>query len=325
MKNQLLVAVACGALLSGAVYAQEAREKDAVLEEARQHVAKAKVHYDLGEFKEAADEYILVYRLRPIPALLFNVAQAYRQAGLYDKARSFYRSYLREVPDAKNKSTIEQAIREMDEILAKEKRAKDKPPTGVKEPPEASLPMQTAKATPPPVATPPVTTPPAATAPAWGTDKPKPPAVAETPKPGVSPVQPAPKPPTTVAIAPATTPVPAPKPAVSTAPTKPAPTDAVSLRPTSRPSEGGGGIPKAVPWVVAGASVALLGGGGLFYTKASSNDSDLQNSTHTRAQADDLISQSNSNHQMSAILLGAGAAAAAAAVVLFVLTPGDSK
>src|SRR5437764_13724834 len=151
--SRAMVAVVLSLTLSGVARAQDDdSRKAAVLEEARQHVAKAKVHYDLGEFKEAADEYILVYRLRPIPSLLFNVAQAYRQAGLYDKARSFYRSYLREVPDAKNKSTIEQAIREMDEILAKEKRAKDKPPTGVKEPPEAALPIQTAKATPPPAA-----------------------------------------------------------------------------------------------------------------------------------------------------------------------------
>ena len=41
-------------------------KKEAKLEEAREHVAKAKVHYDLGEFKEAAEEYILVYRLRPV-------------------------------------------------------------------------------------------------------------------------------------------------------------------------------------------------------------------------------------------------------------------
>src|SRR5438128_3895101 len=125
----------------------------AALEEARQHVAKAKVHYDLGEFKEAADEYIIVYRLRPIPALLFNIAQAYRQGGLYDKARQFYKSYLRESPDAKNRASIEQSIREMDELLAKEKRTRDAPPMGVKEPPEATLPLpeKTAARPPPPI------------------------------------------------------------------------------------------------------------------------------------------------------------------------------
>src|SRR5438477_2985680 len=126
--SRAMVAVVLSLTLSGVARAQDDdSRKAAVLDEARQHVAKAKVHYDLGEFKDAADEYILVYRLRPIPALLFNIAQAYRQAGLYDKARQFYKSYLRESPEAKNKAMIEQAVREMDELIAKERHAKDGP------------------------------------------------------------------------------------------------------------------------------------------------------------------------------------------------------
>ena len=143
--NRLMLVAMVSVTLAGAVRAQDSADdpkKAAALEEARQHVARAKVHYDLGEFKEAADEYIQVYRLRPIPAILFNVAQAYRQGGIYDKARQFYKAYLRESPDAKNKAMIEQSIREMDEMMAKEKRAKEKPPNGVKEPADATLPMQ---------------------------------------------------------------------------------------------------------------------------------------------------------------------------------------
>jgi len=129
-----MVALAFGVALSTAAPAQESakdRKEAAVLEEARQHVAKAKVHYDLGEFQQAAEEYIIVYRLRAIPALLFNIAQAYRQGGDYEKAKQFYKAYLRESPNLKNKSTIEQAIREIDQLLAKTKKAKDSPPTGV--------------------------------------------------------------------------------------------------------------------------------------------------------------------------------------------------
>src|SRR3954465_11045749 len=143
-----MAALACIALAGNGVRAQEASGKDKeALEDARQHVAKAKVHYDLGEYKDAAEEYIIVYRLKPLPALLFNIAQSYRQAGMYDKARSFYKSYLREAPEVKNRATIEQSIKEMDELLAKEKKAKNGPPTGVKEPmgstaAEASLPIK---------------------------------------------------------------------------------------------------------------------------------------------------------------------------------------
>src|SRR3954470_14919341 len=117
-------------------YAQDsAKGKDATLDEARQHAAKAKVHYDLGEFEKAAEEYKLVYRIRPIPALLFNIAQSYRQAGQYEKAKQFYKAYLRESPDAKNSAAVKNALKEIDELLAKEKRTREVPPSGVREPP----------------------------------------------------------------------------------------------------------------------------------------------------------------------------------------------
>jgi len=217
--NRAVLAALLALTLSGVARAQEDdAKKSAVLEEARQHVAKAKVHYDLGEFKEAADEYIIVYRLRPIPALLFNIAQAYRQGGLYEKARQFYRSYLRESPTASNRALIEQNIREMDELLAKERHTKEGPPTGVKEPPEATLPI-TASPKPPaekpadkvaaapapkPVETAPKPVTPAPTKPA----EPAPQAVAAAPTPAKPPAATPAKPPVTVAIAPSKPPVP---------------------------------------------------------------------------------------------------------------------
>ena len=347
MKNRALLACACTTLLFGAARAQDSKDKDAaVLDEARQHVAKAKVHYDLGEFKDAADEYILVYRLRPIPALLFNIAQAYRQAGLYDKARQFYKSYLRESPEAKNKAMIEQAVREMDELIAKERHAKDGPPTGVKVPPEATLPMEKMAGTPSPkpAVTLPATlpaTPPAATPPAAPVTKPPEQQVAAKPPPVVVPPT-ASKPPTPAPVAqaapvtqpavkttgqeiamappiaakPAVTTPPAPRPAAPPAATTPQPA------PVHAEKEGGSHL---MAWVLTGSSVALIGGGGLFFTKASSADSDLQNNLHTRAEADSLISQSKSSHTVSVALLGLGVAVAAGAVVLFLLPSGDSK
>src|SRR2546425_12650343 len=116
-----------------ALLVQPARAQDSSLEEAKAHAARAKVHYDLGEYEKAAEEYIQVYRIKPLPALLYNIAQSYRQAGLYEKAKQFYKSYLREAKDAtaSNRSAVEKAIRELDELQAKEKRAKDGPPKGI--------------------------------------------------------------------------------------------------------------------------------------------------------------------------------------------------
>src|SRR5437899_5609514 len=113
------------------------RAQDASLEEAKAHAARAKVHYDLGEYEKAAEEYILVYRIRPLAPLLYNIAQSYRQAGQYEKAKQFYKSYLRESKDAtaSNRAAIEKAIREIEELQAKERRAKDGPPKGIAQTP----------------------------------------------------------------------------------------------------------------------------------------------------------------------------------------------
>ncbi len=140
MRHVTILAFGCAAMLLAA--AARADTHDAELEQARQHAAAAKVHYDLGEFEKAAEEYILVYRIRPLPALLFNIAQSYRQAGQYEKAKQFYQSYLRENPDPKTTASVKNALREIEELQAKERQAKNGPPQGVKQPPDASLPMK---------------------------------------------------------------------------------------------------------------------------------------------------------------------------------------
>ena len=115
--GKLVAALGCAAMvLAGAARAAEdsAGKKDPSLEEARQHAARAKVHYDLGEFEKAAEEYIIVYQLRTLPALLFNIAQSYRGAGLYEKAKQFYRAYLRENPDSQTRAAVKKALKEID-------------------------------------------------------------------------------------------------------------------------------------------------------------------------------------------------------------------
>ena len=296
MKRAILAAVLCLALPLRAQDSAEDAKKAAILEEARQHVAKAKVHFDLGEYKEAADEYIIVYRLRPIPALLFNIAQAYRQGGLYDKARQFYKSYLREAPDLKNKAMIEQNIREMDALLAKEKRAKEAAPNGVKEPPETSLPLPDKTAAKPPAA------------------QQKPAEVAPQ-----KPAEVAPQKPDPVAQKSAEAPNPASPPDRPTArPAKESPSTtpgrAVAVLPPHGDWQAGGGPrpttdlkPSPAPkrtsrtwtWIAAGASVVALGGGAAFGYKT-------------------VNGASQSDAMTANVLYGAGAVLAVASAAFFV-------
>jgi tetratricopeptide (TPR) repeat protein len=299
----ILLAAGCAALLLAGT-ARAASDSD--LEQARQHAAKAKVHYDLGEYEKAAEEYIIVYRLRPLPALLFNIAQSYRQAGQYDKAKQFYQSYLRENPDSETTAQVKKALKEIDELQAKEKTAKNGPPTGVKQPPDASLPIKPGAG----VAGAAVVGGAAGAASAGaGTPGSAAPAGSSS---AVTAGQSASKTVDSAKVAVATQAV----------PPKAAPTAAVTpmiTTTTTAPTASKDSGMRTAAWIAGGTAVALLGGGALFTAKAASTDSTLNNGGHTRAEADDLISQSNSQHKMGAILLGTGLVAAGTCAVLFLL------
>jgi tetratricopeptide (TPR) repeat protein len=90
---------------------------------AREHAQKGKAFIDLGKYTEAATEYEAAYAAKPDPALLLNLAQAYRLAGNADRALFFYRKYLQHVPKSPYRADIE------DKIAALEKQVKE-PRTG---------------------------------------------------------------------------------------------------------------------------------------------------------------------------------------------------
>jgi len=294
----MLAALSCAAaVLAGPARAadESSAKGSATLEEARQHAAKAKVHYDLGEFEKAAEEYILVYRLRPLPALLFNIAQSYRQGGQYEKARQFYKAYLREANDSKNKSAIEKAIREIDELLAKEKRAREVPPKGVAQTPPVSGGAAASAAT-----APPLIAPQASSAPAQGSERV---AVADPAK--GSGAMPAVAGPTAAQAAPAPLRPPMPIEAVSS-----------SVQPSR-------GRSRTYAYISAGAAAVFIGAGLAFASKASKYEDELNARPHPQATIDDLSSTAKSSKTLAAICMGAGVAAAVGAGLFYFLPTGD--
>jgi len=271
---------------------KQAATSAANLEEARQHAAKAKVHYDLGEFDKAAEEYILVYRLRPLPALLFNIAQSYRQAGQYEKAKQFYKAYLRENPDPQSSAAVKKALKEIDELLAKERKTKESPPAGIREAPaEVAAAGRAAAPVAPPASAAAPQSPGSQAAPAAG--------AATTAVPTA----------TTQAV-PAGTALAQPKPVQAPASALPAPAVTASREAPSSSR-------RTWTYVLAGTSVAMLAGGALFAVKAKNIDNELLAGPHSTATADDLMSQSKSAHGASTLLLIAGVAAGAGAGVLY--------
>lgn len=77
---------------------------------AREHAQKGTAFMDLGKYNEAAAEYEAAYAEKQDPALLLNLAQAYRMAGNGNKAVFFYRKYLQHVPKSPYRADIEDKI-----------------------------------------------------------------------------------------------------------------------------------------------------------------------------------------------------------------------
>ena len=71
-------------------------------------------HYNLAEFDQALADFKEAYRLRSDPVFLFNIAQCYRRTNQPVEAATFYRSFLREAPNAANRADVEKVLLEMD-------------------------------------------------------------------------------------------------------------------------------------------------------------------------------------------------------------------
>ncbi|MBN2573726.1 MAG: hypothetical protein JXP73_04110 [Deltaproteobacteria bacterium] len=94
--------------------------------------AKAAFHeglraFNLGKWDEAIAAFENSYKLSGDPALLFNVAQAQRQAGHGKEAVIAYKAYLRENPDTPHRELVEAKIRELEAAAVEAKPAAAKP------------------------------------------------------------------------------------------------------------------------------------------------------------------------------------------------------
>jgi tetratricopeptide (TPR) repeat protein len=164
MRPCLRLASVLGLLLTLAA-AAPARAEDAV--SAREHYQRGTSFYDLGKYAEAIREFEAAYEIKNDPALLYNLAQSHRLAGNSEQALHFYRTYLRYVPNAKNRAEIEGRIAQLEQLVAQKNSAQaERPIPPSTTPPAATTPPATT--TPPAEATPPVPPPPAVTEPPPG-------------------------------------------------------------------------------------------------------------------------------------------------------------
>lgn len=128
MKLAVISTVVLLALSSNAS-AREADER-----KARELFQRAEVHFSVREFKSALDLYRQAYKVKPLPGFLFNIAQCYRHLWQWKKALFHYRMYLSRLPDAPNKTDVEQLIIECEAETKPREPAgkKSRDPTGTR-------------------------------------------------------------------------------------------------------------------------------------------------------------------------------------------------
>ena len=120
-------------------------------DEAKTIYERALSLYALGRYAEAAPLFERAFELKPIPALLYNAAQAHRLAGHAERAVTLYESYLHLYGDPSRKAEIEAHIAELKSAIAAHEHATTAPPTGAEVPaagPTASGPSSAPAAAP---------------------------------------------------------------------------------------------------------------------------------------------------------------------------------
>lgn len=132
MRKTILRGAAALLLFGGGVfYAGDASaqpsQRDRELAESK--FKQAEALYRVQEYEQALALYKESYLLSLEPTLLFNMGQCYRQLKKYDEAIKAYKSYIRDEPKAP-KAEIERIIKEVEDLIEKEKSIGKLPPTG---------------------------------------------------------------------------------------------------------------------------------------------------------------------------------------------------
>jgi Tetratricopeptide repeat len=113
---------------------------------AKAHFSKGTRLYEVGEYRQALDEFKAAHLAKPDPAFLYNIAQCHRQLGDLEQAVTLYKRYLVASPNAANRADVEKRVAEMEAELAARKQR------GAAEAPAAPVATQPAASPPAPVA-----------------------------------------------------------------------------------------------------------------------------------------------------------------------------
>ncbi|CAN5852856.1 hypothetical protein BH11MYX2_BH11MYX2_01340 [soil metagenome] len=99
-------------------------DNDPATRAAKRHNERAEKLFALGKFQDALAEYQEAYDAKPLPGLLFNIGQCYRNLGEYDQAIFSFEKYLKLKPDAENRDQVQDYISNLEREKDKESSAR---------------------------------------------------------------------------------------------------------------------------------------------------------------------------------------------------------
>ena len=257
---------------------------DSASDEARAAYDAGSSEYDLGHYREALLDFEKAFKLRHVPALLFNIAQCHRMMGEMKEAATVYKSFIAKDP---NNARLEQArtlLEQVEAALASQSEAQTAKPTEVTARQDAPADVPRARAEPLPARVEPS---PARAAPPAKTAQP----AAEE-----------------LALVEARRPGPA-----------AAPTRAIEARRVEAPAAAQASHRRVLTWVAGGGAVAATGLGLVLGARSKSTQSSLQGSLHPGAEVKGLQQDQVADAHRANALFVAGAVLAALGVTFFVL------
>ena len=88
---------------------------------AKSHFQKATRLYEVGDYRQALDEFKAAHLAKPDAAFLYNIAQCHRQLGEAEQAVTLYKRFLVASPNVANRAEVERRISEIEADLAARK------------------------------------------------------------------------------------------------------------------------------------------------------------------------------------------------------------
>jgi tetratricopeptide (TPR) repeat protein len=85
---------------------------------AKAHFAKASRLYEIGDYRQALDEFKAAHLAKADPVFLYNIAQCHRQLGEREQAVTLYKRFLASSPNAPNRSEVQKRVAELEAELA---------------------------------------------------------------------------------------------------------------------------------------------------------------------------------------------------------------